>query len=297
MIWNALTVDVEEFFHAENLARAYPRERWDEIESRVDDPLERLLEVLRARSVRATFFVLGWLAERRPWIVRSIASAGHEVASHGYGHELLTRLDPGSFAADVRRATAILTPLAGRRPRGYRAPCFTVVAETRWALDVLAEQGFAYDSSVFPVHHDRYGDPEAPREPHVVDPGRGARIVEAPPATLRALGRNWPVAGGGWLRLLPWRLCALGIEELNARGAPAVVYLHPWEIDEHQPSHQGAGRLARLRHGIGTGRLLGKLERLLDRFSFAPLETVLERMRFLEPASPVVRVREKRSAA
>ncbi len=273
---NALTIDVEEYFHAENLAAAYPRERWDELESRVDDPVERLLEVLRARSVRATFFVLGWVAERRPWLVEAIVRDGHEVASHGYGHELLTRMDRESFAADLERSVAVLEPLTGTPLRGYRAPSFTVGPTTRWALEVLAERGFEYDSSLFPVRHDRYGDPRAPRVPHLVATGWGRTIVEAPPATLRLLGRNLPVAGGGYLRLFPWRLCAAGIAQLNAAGSPAVVYLHPWELDAAQPPHAGVSWPKRLRHGIGTARMLSKLERLLDRFRFAPLVTVLE---------------------
>ena len=294
MTLNALTVDVEEYFHAENLRAAYPRERWDELESRVDEPMERLLALLRLRGVRATFFVLGWLAERRPWLVRAIARDGHEVASHGYGHEMLTRLDRESFAHDLRRAARAIEPHVGARLRGYRAPCFTIGPDTRWALEVLADEGFEYDSSIFPIRHDRYGDRAAPRVPHSIETGWGKKIVEAPPATLRAFGQNFPIAGGGYLRLFPWRLCAAGIASLNQEGEPAVVYLHPWELDPGQPEHPGVSLLGRVRHGIGTGRLLAKVERLLDRFSFAPLATVLEEKGLLarrpaaEPAAPLL---------
>lgn len=303
MVLNALTIDVEEYFHAENLRAAYPRERWDELESRVDEPMERLLEVLRQRSVRATFFVLGWLAERRPWLVERIARDGHEVATHGYGHELLTRLDPESFRADVLRSLAVLGATGGSaaplttKIRGYRAPCFTIGPKTRWALEVLAELGLEYDSSVFPIRHDRYGDPRAPRVPHTVDVGWGKRIVEAPPATVRVLGRNLPVAGGGYLRLLPWRVCAAGIASLNASGAPAVVYLHPWELDPAQPAHEGVPLLKRVRHGIGTGRMLAKIERLLERFSFVPLATLLEERRLLAPVSTTPTTKNEKVAA
>ncbi len=271
MVPNALTVDVEEYFHAENLRAAYPREKWESLESRVEEPLERLLEVLRARGVRATFFVLGWLAERKPALLDAIRRDGHEVGSHGYGHELLTRLDRESFAEDVKRSLEVLGPV-----RGYRAPCFTIGPSTRWALEVLAELGFAYDSSIFPVSHDRYGDPRAPRAPHAIDVGWGKTIVEAPPATLRLMGRNFAVAGGGWLRLLPWRVCAAGVKQLNRSGVPAVLYLHPWELDAQQPVHEGVSWRKRLRHGIGTKRLTEKLEALLDRIALAPLATVLE---------------------
>jgi polysaccharide deacetylase family protein (PEP-CTERM system associated) len=275
LVLNALTIDVEEYFHAENLRPAYPPERWDELESRVAEPLERLLERLRARGLRATFFVLGWLAERRPGIVRAIARAGHEVASHGYGHELLTKLDPEGLRRDVARASRVITAVTGRAPRGYRAPCFTIGPKTRWALPVLAASGIEYDSSVFPVRHDLYGDPDAPTVPHAIEMPEGT-LTEAPPATLRALGRNWPVAGGGWMRLLPWRVCAAGISRLNAQGAPAVLYLHPWELDAGQPHHPGISWRKRLRHSIGTARMLEKLERLMDRFELGALETVLE---------------------
>jgi polysaccharide deacetylase family protein (PEP-CTERM system associated) len=279
LVLNALTIDVEEYFHAENLRAAYPRESWDALESRVEEPLGRLRDLLRERGLRATFFVLGWLAERRPWIVRELARDGHEIASHGFGHELLTRLDENAFRQDLARATLALAPLAGRRPRGYRAPCFTIVPETRWVFPILADLGFDYDSSVFPIRHDRYGDPAAPRELHAITVGGGESertIAEAPPATVRLLGRNLPIAGGGYLRLLPLRACAAGIEALNARGEPAVVYVHPWELDPGQPRHQGVSWLARVRHGIGTAGLEAKLARLLDRFAFGTLEQVLE---------------------
>lgn len=284
MTLHALTIDVEEYFHAENLRAAYPRERWDELESRLDEPVDRLLAALARHEVRATFFVLGWVAERSPEVVARIARAGHEVASHGWGHELLDRLTPQELRDDVRRASRVLATFAPR-PRGYRAPCFTVGPRTRWALRVLAEEGFEYDSSVFPIVHDRYGDPGAPAGLHRVELEGGRSIAEAPPATVRALGRNWPIAGGGWLRLLPWRAAAAGIGALAARDVPAVVYLHPWELDSHQPVHRGVPVLKRARHSVGTRGLATKLERLLARFRFGALETVLERRGLLGPAA------------
>jgi polysaccharide deacetylase family protein (PEP-CTERM system associated) len=279
---NALTVDVEEYFHAENLREAYPPEDWDRLESRVEEPLERLLERFRAHAVRATFFVLGWLAERRPSIVPRLLRDGHEVASHGYLHEPLYRLDREALAADLEHAARAIVLPPGRRLRGYRAPSFSITPRTRWALDVLAGAGYEYDSSIFPIRHDRYGDPRAPIVPHRLDVG-GRRIIEAPPAVLRVLRRNLPVAGGGYLRLFPWRLCAAGIMRLNASGAPAVVYLHPWDLDPAQPPHLGVPLVRRFRHRVGAGRLLEKLERLLDRFPFTTLEVVLESRGLLAP--------------
>ncbi len=287
MILNALTIDVEEYFHAENLRAAYPRETWDSLESRLEEPLETIRALLASRGARATFFVLGWVADRMPWIVRALAADGHEIASHGYGHELITRMSPGELEDDIRRASRVLELLSGRKPRGYRAPCFTITSSTRWALEVLADLGFEYDSSVFPIVHDRYGDPHAPTDVHEIRLGRGRRIVEAPPATVRLLGRNLPVAGGGYLRLLPFALTAEAIASRNASGKSAVVYFHPWELDRAQPVHAGVPLRRRIRHSIGTAGLLAKLERLLDRFAFGPLETVLERERLLAP--PVAR--------
>jgi polysaccharide deacetylase family protein (PEP-CTERM system associated) len=284
MTLNALTIDVEEYFHAENLRAAYPRDEWDDLESRLDEPLDRLRELLRSRGVRATFFVLGWVAERHPGSVAALVRDGHEIASHGYGHELLTELDPERLREDLRRANRVLELCTRARPSGYRAPCFTITPATRWALPVLIEEGFAYDSSVFPIRHDRYGDPTARTDPHRIELGDGRSIAEAPPATVRLLGRNLPIAGGGYLRLLPWRACAAGIESLNARDVPAVVYLHPWELDSGQPPHRGAPLLKRVRHSIGTAGSFRKLERLLERFSFGTLETVLERRGLLSQA-------------
>jgi polysaccharide deacetylase family protein (PEP-CTERM system associated) len=284
MTLNALTIDVEEYFHAENLRSAYPRDSWEELESRLDEPMEKLRALLARKGVRATFFVLGWVAERRPWIVQRLAQDGHEIASHGYGHELLTKLEPAQLREDVRRANRILLLLSGKRPRGYRAPCFTVVPGTRWALPLLAEEGFEYDSSVFPIRHDRYGDPDAPVRPHRLDLGDGRTIAEAPPATFSAFGRNFPIAGGGYLRLFPWWANAAAIDARNAEDIPAVVYLHPWELDPRQPRHKGVPLLKRVRHSIGTGGVLRKLERLLDSFRFGALENVLERHGLLEPA-------------
>jgi polysaccharide deacetylase family protein (PEP-CTERM system associated) len=271
---NALTIDVEEYFHAENLRAAYPRAMWPRLESRVEEPLGWLLDALARRSVKATFFVLGWLATRRAEVVKRILAGGHEVASHGYGHDLLTRLDRESFRLDVRRASDAIAAACGARPRGYRAPCFTVVKETRWALEVLAEEGYAYDSSVYPIVHDRYGDPDAPRFPHEVDLPQGRRIVEAPLTTARAFGRNWPVAGGGYLRLLPIGVVERALASLEREGRPAIVYLHPWELDPGQPRH-GVSFLRRWRHGVGTRGLRWKLEALLDRFPMGRLDEVL----------------------
>jgi polysaccharide deacetylase family protein (PEP-CTERM system associated) len=274
-VLNALTVDVEEYFHAENLRAAYPRERWTQLASRVEEPLRVLASDLEARATRATFFVLGWVADRNPGVLEWLASRGHEIGSHGYGHELLTRLSPDVLREDLRRANIAIERATGHRPRGYRAPCFTIGPSTRWALDVLAEEGFDYDSSIFPIAHDRYGDPTAPRFPHRLDVA-GRTLVEAPPSTVRLLGRNFPVAGGGYLRLFPVSMIEQAIERLNGEGQPAIVYLHPWELDPDQPVHEGVAWRHRFRHGLGTRGLRAKLLRLLDKFRFGSLEEVLE---------------------
>jgi polysaccharide deacetylase family protein (PEP-CTERM system associated) len=222
----------------------------------------------------ATFFVLGWVAERHPGLIRAIRALGHEVGCHGYGHQMITRLSRPQFAEDIRRAKGTIEDAAGAEVIGYRAPTFSVVRETLWSLESLAEAGFQYDSSIFPIVHDRYGIPDAMRFPHLLAAGSGRVIAEFPLSTLRWGGWRFPVAGGGYLRLLPYAVTRWAVNRLNREGHAAIVYLHPWEIDPGQP-RLPAGRMTRFRHSVNTDTTEGKLRRLLRDFHFAPVRDVL----------------------
>lgn len=272
---NALTFDIEEYFHAEAFAGVVHPEEWPTLESRVVRASERILEVLADTGTRATFFVLGWVAARHPGLVRSIAAAGHEVACHGYGHQMITRLSRAQFVTDLERAKATLEDAAGVSVIGYRAPTFSVVRETLWSLEVLAEAGFRYDSSIFPIVHDRYGIPDAPRFPHRRPAGDGVSIAEFPLSTVGRSKWRFPVAGGGYFRLLPYAVTAWALRHLNRKeGQPAIVYLHPWEIDAGQP-RLPVDRLTQLRHSVNTRTTESKLRRLVRDFEFAPVRDVL----------------------
>lgn len=277
---NALTIDVEDYFHVSAFEDVVPADRWDEYERRVRPNTERLLDLFDAAGVRATFFVLGWVAEREPALIRRIAAAGHEVASHGYAHRLVYDQSPDAFREDLRRARHAIEQAAGVRVLGYRAPSFSITPRSLWAFEVLAEEGYAYDASVFPIRHDRYGLPGAPRHPHRV-PGR--TLAEAPGSTVVVGPLTMPVAGGGYFRLCPYWMTRWAVRRLNERERqPAIVYLHPWEIDPGQPRIP-AKLVSRLRHYQNLARTEPRLRRLLAEFSFAPLAEVL-RARGLLPA-------------
>lgn len=272
---NALTFDVEEYFHAEAFARVVRPEEWPSLESRVVGATERLLDLLEETGTSATFFVLGWVAERHGGLVRAIQTRGHEVASHGYGHQMITRLNRAQFAEDVRRGKAAIEDVTGTAVIGYRAPTFSVVRGTLWSLEVLAEAGFRYDSSIFPIVHDRYGIPDAARFPHRVAAGPGVEIGEFPLSTIAWLGWRFPVAGGGYFRLLPYAFTHRAVRHLNEReGQPAIVYLHPWEIDPAQP-RLPVGWVTRFRHSVNTQTTESKIHHLLRDFRFAPVRDVL----------------------
>jgi polysaccharide deacetylase family protein (PEP-CTERM system associated) len=271
---NAMSVDVEDYFHVTALAPAAPRERWPHFESRVERNTDRLLAIFGERSVCATFFVLGWVAERHPALVRRIRAAGHEVASHGHGHQLVYDLSPREFAEDVRRSKAAIEDLTGEEVLGYRAPSYSITRRSFWALDVLLECGYRYDASIFPIRHDRYGVPDAPRHPHRLE-RRAGSLAEVPPATARVGPFTLPVGGGGYFRLLPYRWTRWGLSRVNRiERQPAVFYLHPWEIDPEQPRLR-AGPLSRFRHYRNLDRTEGRLRRLLDEFRFGPIRDLL----------------------
>jgi len=272
---NALTFDIEEYFHAEVFSGVLRPEEWPSLTSRVARTTERILDLLDDAGTRATFFVLGWVGERQPALVRAIAERGHEVACHGYGHRMIQHLTRQQFADDVARAKSVLEDATGTAVIGYRAPTFSVMRETLWSLEVLCETGFRYDSSIFPIVHDRYGIPAAPRFPHRLRTATDCRIVEFPLSTLTVLGHRLPVAGGGYFRLLPYGVTRWAIRRLNQREQqPAIVYLHPWDLDPDQP-RLPIGRLARLRHTLNVAKTEAKLRRLLGDFEFAPASEIL----------------------
>jgi polysaccharide deacetylase family protein (PEP-CTERM system associated) len=272
---NALTFDVEEYFHAEAFAGVVRPDEWPSLESRVVGATERLLGLLAETSTRATFFVLGWVAERHRSLVRAIQAQGHEVGCHGYGHQMIGRLSREQFTNDVQRAKLTLEDATGVAVIGYRAPTFSVVRETLWSLDVLGKIGFRYDSSIFPIVHDRYGIPDAPRFPHRRAVSPDGTIMEFPLSTVTRFGWRFPVAGGGYFRLLPYAVTAWALRDLNFHeGQPGIVYLHPWEIDPGQP-RLSVDRLTRLRHSINTHSTELKLRRLVRAFHFAPVRDVL----------------------
>lgn len=271
---NAMSIDVEEHFHAAALSQAAPRARWDAMESRVADATDRALELFAAADARATFFILGCVAERHPALIRRIAAAGHEVASHGQAHFRIREQTPAQFRADVARAKAALEDASGQAVIGYRAANFSMEPATWWAYDVLAETGHRYSSSVNPVRHDHYGAPEAPRLPFA--PG-AAGIVELPMTTLPLAGRRWHASGGGYFRLLPYPVFRAALRLLRRReAAPAVFYLHPWELDPGQPRLPVAA-LSRFRHYVNLDRMAGKLSRLLTDFRWDRLDRVFAR--------------------
>jgi polysaccharide deacetylase family protein (PEP-CTERM system associated) len=272
---NALTIDVEDYFHVQAFAGVISPTDWCHYPMRVENNTYRLLELLERRCIHATFFILGWVAERCPGLVRDIFNCGHEIGSHGYSHQMISRGDQESFRGDISRAKSILEDQIGSKVKCYRAPSYSITSNTLWALQILGELGFEYDSSIFPVRHDYYGIPDAPRFPHYRFLRDGGRLLEFPPSTLRAYGINLPVAGGGYLRLLPYGVTAWAIRRINEKEAqPALVYLHPWEIDPEQPRVAAPWR-SRVRHYQNLRSTEKKLRRLLDDFSWASMTEVL----------------------
>lgn len=271
---NALTVDVEDYFQVSAFEDRIPRAEWPHFESRVCRNTERLLEIFDRAGVRGTFFVLGWVAERLPTLVTQIVSAGHELASHGFHHRLVYLTDPEAFRQDLRDARLVLEAAAGVAVVGYRAPSFSIDAQSLWALDILIEEGYRYDASIYPIHHDRYGVPGWSRHVHRVERPAGS-IWELPGSTVRFLGTNLPVGGGGYFRLLPYAWTRRGIERLNrSERQPAVFYLHPWEIDADQP-RLAASLGSRVRHYTNLHKTQGRLERLLAEFRFGTVSEIL----------------------
>ena len=268
------TVDVEEYFNYLGFERRTPRSEWDRLESRVEASVDELLLMLAHAESRGTFFTLGWIAERHPDMVRRIAAGGHEIASHGYSHRRVAELTPEEFREEVRTTKRILEDISGAPVRGYRAPHFSLIPGCEWALDVLVEEGYAYDSSLFPVARRGYGYPAGARDPYWIERPAG-RLAEVPPATLEMWGRKFPAAGGGFFRLFPYALVKRALSDCEHRAAPGTFYIHPWEIDPDQPV-VNAPAADRWKHHVGIGRTPARLRRLLSDFRFSPIAETVE---------------------
>jgi polysaccharide deacetylase family protein (PEP-CTERM system associated) len=268
---NAMTVDVEDYFQVEAFASRIPYGRWDDYTPRVERNVNHILELFARHAVSATFFVLGWVAERFPRLVRRIADAGHEVGCHGFAHRRLDKQTPEPFRSDLREAKLSIQNQIQRSVDCYRAPSFSIVRKTLWAFDILAEEGFAFDSSVFPIRHDNYGIPDANRFPHWHVTRYGNAIFEFPPSSIRYWKNNWGVAGGGYLRFAPYRISSWALQHINENEKqPAMIYFHPWELDPDQPRIR-AGWRSTVRHYTNLTTMSGKIERLLREFRFTTL--------------------------
>ena len=282
-IVNAMSVDVEDYFQVSAFDRVVSRAGWDEFDSRVVPNTQRILELFAQEGVRATFFVLGWVANRFPRLVKDIAAAGHEIASHGYNHQLLYTLTPAQFREDVRTSKALLEQASGSPVLGFRAPSYSIVESSLWALDILIDEGYAYDASIFPIHHDRYGIPNAERHAHVLRRKSGT-LLEMPASTTRLGSVNLPIAGGGYFRLLPYAWTRWGINRVNRLERKAVVfYVHPWELDPDQPRF-AVGAASRFRHYTGLAKTPARLRRLLHEFRFTSVADVLNLQAVETPA-------------
>jgi len=264
-VTNGMSIDVEDYYQVQALSSVYGPDDWEGCESRVERNTDRILEVFASEGVKGTFFTLGWIAERHPDMVRRIVAGGHELASHGYRHARVDSQTQAEFREDVRKTRRILEDIGGTAVRGYRAATFSVGAHTPWAWTILEEEGYAYSSSVYPVKRDNYGMPDAPRRPYRPDGAQA--LIEIPISTARVAGRNLPVGGGGYFRFLPYFLSRAGIARVNAEDrAPAVFYLHPWEVDPEQPVAQGLPLKSRFRHYVNLSRTESRLRRLARDF-------------------------------
>ena len=283
-IENALTIDVEDYFQVAALAEAVRREDWHSMEYRVEANTQRILSLLDRHKARATFFTLGWVAEKSPELVRLIRKEGHEIASHGYSHQLIYNQTPEVFREETRRSKQILEDIIGEPVTGYRAASYSITNQSRWALDILSEEGFTWDSSIFPVHHDRYGMPGAPRWPHRLKTDKGHELAEFPLSTLKFPGYTLPIAGGGYFRLFPYWFSRWGLGSINRQGQPFVFYLHPWEVDPGQP-RLDVKWFSRFRHYNNLDVCEARLSKLLGDFSFTTMSDVLRNQGLLQADS------------
>lgn len=282
---NAFSIDVEDYFQVAALAPVVPRDSWSTWEYRAERNTEVILNLLAERGTRGTFFILGWCAERSPALVKRIAAAGHEIACHGYSHQLIYTQTEQVFREETRRSKQFLEDTIGTAVTGYRAASFSITRQSLWALDVLIDAGFEYDSSVFPIRHDRYGIPGAARDPGVITAPSGRTLVEFPMSAASFFGVRVPVSGGGYFRLLPYAVTRAGLKQINEQtGQPFTFYLHPWEVDPGQPRLK-ASALSRFRHYNNLHKTEPRLRKLLREFSFSTMRDVLESRGLLEKRS------------
>jgi polysaccharide deacetylase family protein (PEP-CTERM system associated) len=280
-IQNALTVDVEDYFHVSAFAKSVDQNDWDKHPLRVENNTRRLLDLFDEYEVKATFFVLGWVAERTRGLIKDIADRGHEVACHGFSHQLVYNQSPEVFREETLRSKHLLEDIVQVPVSGYRAASYSITNRSRWALDILVEAGFEYDSSIFPVRHDRYGIPGAPEFPHRLETPKGYSLVEFPLSTARLLKHRLPVAGGGYFRLYPYIISRAGLSQINRRQQPFIFYLHPWEIDPDQP-RISASWFSRFRHYNNLDKCEPRLRHLLSDFKFGTTRSVLNTLGLLE---------------
>jgi len=276
-VTNIMSIDLEEWFVVEIFSARIDRSAWPGLPARVEDMTYMILDLLESRHVRATFFILGWVADRYPKLIAEIKAAGHEIACHSYWHRRVDRITPDEFREDTRLALDAIERACGVRPVGYRAPSFSINYRNTWALDILAELGLQYDSSIFPVKHDIYGDPGAPQRLVKLRVAGGRSLYEIPASTVRVFGRNLPIAGGGYLRHSPYWYSSMMIRRLNREGWPAVVYVHPWEFDTSQPKVDGLSARDHFRQYSSIRNFRVKFERLLDEFRFTTALEFLDR--------------------
>jgi polysaccharide deacetylase family protein (PEP-CTERM system associated) len=271
MITNALTIDVEDYFQVSAFAPHIARSEWNTRECRVQHNVEVILEMLQRHDTKATFFTLGWIAERYPGLIRQIAAQGHEIASHGYGHERASDQTKEAFFTDIQLAKVILEDISGQEVTGYRAPSFSIGSNNLWAFDCLLRAGYRYSSSIYPIAHDHYGMPDSPRFSYEVRPG----LLEVPITTLRAFGRNFPSSGGGYFRLLPYALSRWMLNRVNTGDQqPGIFYFHPWEIDTEQPRIEGISKKTRFRHYVNIDRMEGRLNQLMQDFKWGRMDQI-----------------------
>lgn len=273
---NAMTIDVEDYYQVSALAKAVKFKDWDSWPSRVEDNTTQILDIFDRHEIRATFFVLGWVAERHPSLVKTISARGHEIASHGYSHQLVYNQNPEVFREETHRSKTILEDILGQKIEGYRAASYSVTKNSLWALDILTELGFTWDSSIFPVHHDRYGIAGSPELPYTLVSQNGAKLIEFPLTTAKVMGFSIPAAGGGYFRQYPYRLSKYLFAKASENGRrPMIFYLHPWEIDPDQPRVSNIGLVSRFRHYTNLKRCENRLNRILNDFPFVPVSEVL----------------------
>ncbi len=275
-ITHAMTIDVEDYYQVSAFGKVISPDQWEQWPSRVVNNTEKLLSLFDQKNIKATFFVLGWVAERHPELIQAIHQQGHEVASHGYSHQLIYQQTPEVFREETAKSKQILEDIIQTPVTGYRAASYSITRQSLWALDILGDLGFTWDSSIFPVHHDRYGIPDSPREPYQIITTNGHSITEFPLTTAKVLGQSIPAAGGGYFRQYPYQLSRWLFDRASLnQSRPQMFYLHPWEIDPEQPKIPGAGWLSNFRHYTNLHRCQARLEQLLEDFNFSSVSNSL----------------------